>query len=402
MEIRPILSALMRSKIVLILIGLQIALTLAIVCNASFIIVQRFGLMARPSGMDEANTLQISSLGMEDHFDVRATIIQDLQVLRGLPGVADVATINRLPMGQSGWSTGISLTPDQKNSTLSTAVYMTDEHAISALGASLIAGRNFRTDEIEFRNQRDPDWPPGIIITRAIAERLFPGQEAVGKQLYLDQKAAPNTVIGVLDRLQAPWLDSEDVEYSILAPQIRPYGDESRYVVRAEPGRRDEVYKAAEAKLDEINHDRLIRMKTVEEIRLAGYRSDRMMATILALVIASLLAITALGIVGMASFWVAQRTRQIGTRRALGASRRQILRYFQTENFVITSLGLLFGSVLAYAFNAWMIANYEAVRLPWYYLPAGFVALWTLGQIAVLGPATRASRIAPATATRSV
>ncbi len=104
----------------------------------------------------------------------------------------------------------------------------------------------------------------------------------------------------------------------------------------------------------------------------------------------------------MASFWVAQRTKQIGTRRALGATRTSILRYFLTENFLITSVGLMLGAILTYGFSFWLMTNYQAKLLPWHYVPIGFLCLWALGQLAVLGPATRASRVSPAVATRSV
>src|SRR4029079_13282071 len=104
MEIRPILSALMRSKVALILIGLQIALTLAIVCNSLFIIATRFEQMGRPSGLDEANTFTLGSMGFGVGFDIAAQYKQDLEELRGLPGVADVTPINTLPLSQGGWS----------------------------------------------------------------------------------------------------------------------------------------------------------------------------------------------------------------------------------------------------------------------------------------------------------
>ena len=119
-----------------------------------------------------------------------------------------------------------------------------------------------------------------------------------------------------------------------------PYGNSTRYLVRAEPGRRDEVMKMVEQKLAEANPSRIIgKIRPIEEVRKEAYSDDRSMAIILGTVIFCLLTITALGIVGMASFWVAQRTKQIGTRRALGATKRDILRYFQTENFIITTMG---------------------------------------------------------------
>ena len=126
------------------------------------------------------------------------------------------------------------------------------------------------------------------------------------------------------------------------------------------------------------------------------------MVYLLAGVALALLIITALGVVGLASFWVQQRTRQIGVRRALGATKGDILRYFQTENFILATLGIVLGMGLAYGINLWLMKTYSVPRLPAEFLPIGAGLLWLLGQIAVLGPALRASMIPPAIATRSV
>lgn len=404
MEIRPILSALARSKVALVLIGLQIALTLAIVCNALFIINERLTLMQRPTGMNEADTFMISSNGFGAAFDLRSSISEDLAALRGMPGVVDAAPILSTPLSNGGWSEGASLKADQKQSTAPTAMYFIDEHGLNTYGAKLIAGRDFRADEITERDLSSEGWPPGVIITKALAERLFPGQDAVGKSFFLDTAQPANTVIGVVDRLQAPWVHNDRVlEFTTLVPQRLLNGNSARYLIRTQPGQRDAVMKAVEAKLSAINPNRIVRgLRALTQIRAEAYTSDRAMALILVVVIASLLTITALGIVGMASFWVTQRTKQIGTRRALGATRGMILRYFLTENFLITTLGLAGGALLAYGFNVWLIKNYEAAPLPWFYVAAGCVGLWLLGQLAVLGPARRAARVPPATATRSI
>jgi putative ABC transport system permease protein len=118
-------------------------------------------------------------------------------------------------------------------------------------------------------------------------------------------------------------------------------------------------------------------------------------------VIVALLLVTALGIVGLASFWVAQRRRMIGVRRALGATRGNILHYFQTENFLLATLGIALGMVLAYAINLFLMLHYELPRLPGIYFPVGAIALWLIGQLAVLGPALRAAAVPPVVATRS-
>ena len=125
------------------------------------------------------------------------------------------------------------------------------------------------------------------------------------------------------------------------------------------------------------------------------------MAWLLGIVCVALLLVTALGIIGLASFWVQQRTKQIGVRRALGATRGQILRYFQTENFLLATIGIVLGMLLAYAINQLLMGKYELPRLPLYYLPVGAVLLWLLGQIAVYGPARKAASVPPAVATRS-
>jgi len=185
MEIRPIISALMRSKVALILIGLQIALTLAIVCNALFIISQRVETMARPSGMNESDTFMIASVGFGSTFDTKNAFAQDLALIRGMPGVADASPMNTVPMSNGGWSEAINMAPGQKVATTGAALYFVDEHGINAYGLKLLAGRNFRADEITVRDRGSVDWPPGVIITKQLADKLYPGGDAVGKQMYL-------------------------------------------------------------------------------------------------------------------------------------------------------------------------------------------------------------------------
>ena len=403
MEIRPILSALMRSKVAMILIGLQVALTLAIVCNALFIIGQRLEHMGRPSGMNEADTFWFGSNGFGQGYDAKVVQKSDLAVLRQLPGVADAAPTNSVPMSEGGWGSGLMLAARQKTPTAETTIYLVDDHAIGTFGTNLVAGRNFKPEEIASLDFGDRLLPKVAIISKALADKMFPDQDPIGKQVFFDQDPPTTTIIGVVDRLQEPWVSSKDIENATFVPAFMPYGNSTRYLVRTEPGRRDEVMKAVEQKMTEANPSRIIgKVRPITQVRSEAYAEDRAMAIILGVVIFCLLTITALGIVGMASFWVAQRTKQIGTRRALGATKRDILRYFQTENFIITTMGLIGGGILAYAFSLYLMKEYEAPRLPWYYVPVGFLCLWALGQLAVLGPALRASRVPPAVATRSV
>jgi putative ABC transport system permease protein len=185
-------------------------------------------------------------------------------------------------------------------------------------------------------------------------------------------------------------------------PSLAMFGGQMMYVVRTEPGMRDQVMKTAEEYLSQ-NRSRIVdRVRSYEEQKKRVYAGDIAMVTLLTAVIIVLTGVTGLGIVGLAWFSVTQRRKQIGTRRALGACRSDIVRYFMLENGLITSLGLAIGLAASVGLNWFLDTQYEVGRVPLWYLPIGMVAMWILGQLAVLLPARRAANIPPALATRSI
>ncbi|WP_029922387.1 ABC transporter permease [Nevskia soli] len=403
MHFGPILSAMRRNKVGAFLIALQMALTLAILCNALFIIRQRVVMMARPSGVDEANTFSLSNQWVGSPEQIGAMIRGDLAALRGMPGVVDAYATNAYPLRGGGWSEGIGLAPNQKHSSAHTARYFTDDHALNALGAHLIAGRNFTADEIRERSERDKAQPGVMIVTKAVGEKLFPDGSALGKTVYVEDQ--PIVIVGIVDMLKTPWVSNAWAEKFVENSMLDPYifiSKQYSYIVRAQPGQLDAVMQAAQKKLFEVNRNRVIeKVRSYAQIRADAYRNDRALAIILGTVSAALLAVTAFGIVGLTSFWVTQRRRQIGVRRALGATRRAILAYFQTENSIIAGVGALLGMALAVGLNLWMVQALEMQRLDLLYVLCGAVAVMLLGQFAVLWPALRAASTPPALATRA-
>src|SRR5699024_3443740 len=121
----------------------------------------------------------------------------------------------------------------------------------------------------------------------------------------------------------------------------------------------------------------------------AYFHRNRSMIGLLLASVLGLMLVTALGITGLANFWVQQRTKTIGVRRAVGATRHNILSYFKTENFLIVTGGIVLGAILAVALNLALMSHYEMPRLPLWYLVIGAIALWIVGQLAVLAPALR-------------
>lgn len=403
MDIRPILSTLRRHKTASALIVLEIALSCAIVCNALFLIDTRMERMNRDTGLaeDEIVRVNVAGIGTNDSADAAAKT--DLAALRAIPGVKYATMTNHVPFDDSSWNSSVSIKPDQQIPSLNVGVYLGDEQLLETFGLKLAAGRDFLPEEyIDMSTIGDDTSIAAAIVTRGMAEKLFPGENAVGKLLHDSWGTNPIKIVGVVDSLIRP-NDNEgpvNAQNSMLLP-IRPVS--GRFAIRTSPERREEVLKAAVATLEKVNRSRIIMDQgAFTDVIDEYYQQDKAMAWLLGAVCVALMIVTALGIVGLASFWVQQRTKQIGVRRALGATRGQILRYFQTENFLLATIGIVLGMLGAFGLNQLLMTHYELPRLPALYLPVGAVALWLLGQIAVYGPARRAAAVPPAVATRSV
>jgi putative ABC transport system permease protein len=206
----------------------------------------------------------------------------------------------------------------------------------------------------------------------------------------------------VIEQMHGAWVGWDNLDNVLLQPVLTSERF-ATYLVRARPGQRDALMRLAEDKLSAIDNGRIIiRVESVEELAAKSYADDRAMTVYLSVVVGLLLAISALGIFGLAAFNVSTRTKQIGTRRAVGARRFDIVRYFMVENWVITSTGVVVGCVLALVLGFWLSSVFELPRLKLYYLVAGVLALWTVGLAAALWPARRAARVSPAVATRTV
>lgn len=416
MTLHPMIAALRKHKAGVALITLQIALTLAIVCNAIFIIGQRIERVNRPTGLQEDNLMLLTQLwvgapkdtavGATENLD--AMMKEDLAALRALPGVQSVTPINSMPLLNSSWNGSVSKKFERnfRGSPIMSTYYFTDEHAVSTLGLRLIAGRDFTQADVQNHGARDEGNHPVAIISKQLADKLYPEGNAVGNIMYANGNSAPTTIIGIVDRLQTPgtstWNNSFAYQSTLFPVRLNSFF--SRYAIRTQPGQLNNVLKAAPEALYKLNPKRVISdemVRSFKEIRKNTYRGDVGMALLMGVICLILLAVTGAGIVGLTSFWVGQRTKQIGIRRALGATRQQILHYFQMENFLIASLGICIGLLLAFGLNQLLMSKYELPRLPLLYLPIGAITLWALGQLAVLGPARRAAKVPPAIATRS-
>lgn len=404
----PIIAALKHHRTAVVLVLLEVALTCAIVTNAMFVIGSRLDAMHVATGVADKEIVWARSSGLRDDATPasRASLVAaDLAALRSMPGVRSVAMTNGLPLTGSYWRGIAYRKPDDEKSSINNVTfYVGTPGVVSTLGLTLVEGRDFLPQEFtDFDLFKHTTPPPGVIVTSAFANKVWPGDDPLGKPIYLGDHGKNVThVIGVVAHLLNPGLDKySDNESNLLMPVTSVQG--GMYVLRTAPDARDATLRDLPKVLDGVDDQRIITAsKTLSESIEEHFHDDRALIWLLLAVIGSLLALTALGVVGLSSFWVQQRTRQIGIRRAVGATRRDILVYFQTENFLIVTAGIVLGSLGAVALNLWLMAHYELPRMSLAVLPVGALVLWLIGQLAALGPALRASRVPPVVATRSV
>ena len=398
MEIRHILSTLMRNRTGAILIALQIALTMAVIINSVFIILERRDTKARPTGIDidELVITRVSTGG--DDLNVRELIENDMRVLRGIDGVSAVTKISTMPLSGSGSSTSLRSGDQQDSPSFNIGYYQGDLHLLDTLGVEITRGRWFAETEIIYDPAQGLD-PAVIVLADSTAEAAFGDGDPIGRFIYTST-GNPIEVIGTYDQMSRPWYNWGDFYDTAIYPHVEL---NYLYALRVAPGRADELVPTIEQTLADVDPDRLVGgTQTMRSVVDETYQRDVAMNRMLAIVMCLVVVITALGIIGLASFSVAQRRRQIGTRRAVGAQKFHILRYFLVENWLITTGGIVLGLVLSFVINNHLVQTYNFAKLDSVYVPVVVLGLWCVGLLATLGPARSAAQIDPAIATRNV
>jgi putative ABC transport system permease protein len=385
---------------------------LAIVANAFSFIGHTIERMSRPTGVDEAGLVWIlQKLTVQSGGDDAAMIESldalqraDLETLKNLQDVQEVAATTSIPQLQ-GFDAGvISLDADRKERSVHAAYYYGDEHLRATFGLRLIAGRDFVATEVQ-HGQGSPG-SSVVIVSKPIADQLFPAGNALGQKVYQDGK--PATIVGVVERLQIPMSSDSNDGWSMNSV-IEPLRADVRwpsYVVRLRTGRAADAIRDIRKALFAVNPMRHMPepsagIHSLSEMRARHFGHERGMAVLMGVISLILLAVTGAGIVGLSSLWVGQRTKQIGVRRAIGARKIDILRYFQIENLLIGAAGAFVGTLFAFGLSEWLMRHYEIMRLPPLYVAMGIVSILLIGQVAVLVPARRASNVPPFVAARS-
>jgi putative ABC transport system permease protein len=378
--------------------------TLAIVSNCLSLIALRAHTMRQSTGVDEAQLLTFNVFPIDAKtFNAQAAFLTQRAALLALPGVENAYLVDELPLSGSGSFTSVSTRKDDARD-IGSGTYHADENTLATLGLTLVAGRNFASSEIVSVTGRLDHVPSAVIITQALAKKLYPDSSALGKRL-MGGDNDPNgpEIIGIVRQLVTPWPTNDEHAHVTLMPVRASAG--FTWVIRAASTRIEALKKEAPEMIAKLDRACVVSFKSARsmlDIRTEAFDDDHAMIVLMLCLSLMLIGVTALGIVGMSTFWVTSRTKQIGTRRALGASMRAIVRDFQRENLLLSGVGASLGILLAYAlsFAFSHLANLPPVSAV--YVAAGVGLVLLLGQVAVYRPALRASRVSPAIATRTI
>jgi putative ABC transport system permease protein len=409
MEFAPIFRALMHNKSRFWLITLEIALTLAIVVNCVNYMMDLRREYSRPNGLDQENLIVVTAEPFEPEFEDEELLDsveeQDIRVLNSLSGVHAAAAISAIPVSGGGSATGrkvlgSDLSPE------TTPYFRMRGPILESLGVELIAGRDFEPGDFEYNDDGTVEEPSerNIIVTQALADAFFPDGNALGGQVQNREGQAVDTIVGIIRLMHNSWPQGwEKAGYVALYP-ADTVGSSGRmqYMVRAEPGAKDSLFATIEPALAAVHGGRIFTVRPHTYYSERHYGDSLVLIKLLTAVIVLLVLVTSFGIVGLTAFSVTQRTRQIGTRRALGANRGDILRYFLVENWMITGIGLAIGLLFTWGLNYALVTYTDAPHLDAKLLAAGVVAIWLSGILAALLPALRATRVSPEIATRTV
>lgn len=399
-EIKPIFNALLRSKAGAMMLLIQIAITTAIVSNASFIIYDRMQYLQQETGYPEDEIFSIDVLTYGTDIDLSQKFEENETMLRNLPSVKNASMFSVAPLSGSGSASSFGINPtNEEGLQVRSAHLFTDEYGIDTLGLKIAEGRNFNRDEVIVTNERKL-LTQVIVASRSFVDEIFPEGNGLGQTVYLGNM--PLKIIGIVDKMMGPWLKDSRPNNLVIIPYIEAKSLQ-KILIRTAPGDRASLMGEIEdIMLNDYNKRVIIGVNGMDEMKAEYNASDLLMLRMLVVLIVVLVLVTGLGIFGLTVFNINKRTKQIGTRRALGARKSDIVRYFLIENSMICLAGISIGSVTAVYLGKVLLEHYSLPALDNTYIVLTMVFVFITSLLSVLLPANKAANISPSVATRSI
>lgn len=400
MDIRQILSIIKFNKFVTFIIVFQVALSMSVVSNSFFLALKTFREWTVPTGIETEQLVYISSQTYKDGLNMKQIRNDDLQGIAAMDDVINVTPINRTPIA-AGWPNTVFLGTGDSKQSFQSNIFDVDANGLDVLGLKVIEGRTFNQIDVIYGSESGS--PSVVMISVDMAAKLYPDGSAIGNTLWLAADSLPVEIIGIYSNfLSSQFLAGKGMPYqSILKPKVDWHiANSQRYIMRVQPGTADAVMVRINEYFSKTDGRYIYPPESMEQLKKRAF-NRRLGTMVMYLVISALLlVITFCGLLGLISFVINSRTRQIGIRRSLGAKKSTIVKEFIIENGLISLMGLALGMVftllissLFHEFNGVVVTDLV------YVIPVG-MAIIVLNGFAVMIPAKRAVNITPASAMR--
>ena len=340
--------------------------------------------------------------GLRDGPSIGQMHLNTMNRLRALPGVTTVGVINNIPLDEGTGGTAVrtpEMTADAQP--LRLALNFAGGDVFRALSIPLLQGRVFTNDEAVTPNS-------SVILSRSAAEKLWPGQNAIGRTLrprFGNSDTVTFTVVGVVgDVKQDDWRETAEsvIYFPLTGPTPRSWGMGSpAYVVKS--SRADLLKREVRAIIHDVAPEAPVYREFTMEF-LARRSMLQLSFTMLTLGVVSALALLlgVVGLYGVLSYVVAQRTREIGVRMALGATAAIVRRQIVSQGAKVVLAGIVIGigaGLMSTRLLATLLFGVKAVDPLIFAVMSG--TMIAMGVLASYMPARRASSVDPIVALRS-
>ena len=386
------------------LVIVEVAMALILLVGASLFVRSFLNLQSASPGFDTKPLLTarfFMSGGSYATDDLKAQRVEDVaRRIEALPGVTSVFASNFVPLDAGGGSgkaivDGRAFPPGEEPTILFTAV---TPHLYKTMGMPILRGRDFTDSEGVGKT-------PVAVINETMAKKLWPGADAVGRRFRLVERDANEwfTVIGVGPDIRMFDMDDDTPDFSVayvpyrfsgfanIGVTVRAAGDPAGLA-----GAVRNAIRSSDSTLPIFN------IRTMEDLRREGFWQFRLFGFMFGIFGAAALFLAGVGVYGVLSFSVSQRTQEMGVRIALGAKQSDVLRLVVRQGVTLAAVGVLLGLVGAFGITR-VIRSLLYNVTPTDPLSFGGVALF-LAAIAVLAsylPARRATNVDPIIALRN-
>jgi putative ABC transport system permease protein len=394
-----------RSRMRAVLVVTEVALSFVLLVGAGLLVKSFRHLVTTDPGYSPervlALTVALNSKKFADDESRAAYFREATARISQLPGVEAAGLTRLLPLGRSDIFNSFNIAgrppfaPGSRNSARS---YTADPGYFRALGVPLRRGRVFNAMDVK-------NSPPVIVINEALVRKYFADEEPLGRQIIIDgpdnKPLPPRQIIGVVGNVRFEGLNDLEVpEYYI--PFEQSPDTVAEVVVRSKERDAAALAPSVRSALKGVDPNLLIwETQTMDELVSRSVAPQRFNAALLGLFAALALLLAAVGIYGVMSYTVTQRTHEIGIRMALGARGRDVLRMVVRQGMLLTAVGLALGLVGALALTRLLASLLYGVSTtdPFIFLTVPF-ALAVVALVANLVPARRAMRVSPLVALR--